>query len=234
MRSLFAPILALVIGLTSFASAQVPVDGGLCRWDMGPPTFSNPLATLSDTACFDLSPLSVIWLNNDGCACVVDMRIIGSFKACGQDPFAVPPGETEPPCESFEFSYSITGASTTQGNFMGEFLDGTATPNNQPPPVWYEEAMPVPCGDVFVFDMTTECRCTTTIERTRPARVIPGSITFRGGQTISIAPVNASVTYIETVVVCEDGDSVGQFSAYCVEDCDPLDPPANIPIEAAP
>lgn len=228
-----ATILAMLLVTAGLHAQGVPGGSDDCQWDMGPPTFGAGSASLEDSACVDLSPLSVIWLDSSGCDCTVDMRIVGSYRSCNSVyPAIGAPGA----CENYSYDLQIVAASSTQGNFMGVTASGTTT--GQPPPIFFVDVATVPCDDTFVFSMGTSCSCFYEVVD-RSIYVAPPAPGSSGPELASssntAAPVRAvvQVTTTSTAVSCTSGELNSQFSAYCVQDCDTNDPADPIPIEGS-
>ena len=146
MKTLLALLLSTLV--SGSLLAQGPDDQ--CEWNAGPPTFGAP-SNLVDTACVDVSPLTVIHLDSTGCECLADVRVVGAFRSCGSVWTTI--GQSGG-CEEYTYSMNITAVSSSLGNTMGTSMSGTTS--GQPPPIFYVDAQVIPCDDVFVFSMNSE------------------------------------------------------------------------------
>lgn len=215
-------LILVAVALALFPALILASD--LCEWHMGPsgPTFSSggPAASLQSTDCMELDSSSVIWLRSDGCVCVADVRIIGSYRACDSvQPTTV--GSDDSACDYFSWSHSIIGWSSSNGNMIGEWEQGSSA-NYPPLPVVYEEAQVVPCGDTFAFAMLSDCECQRHVSRA----VVETVVDPFSGASSNIATIETS---LETV--CGSPGNNGSFRADCLNDCGIGYEAANIPIE---
>lgn len=141
MKSLITVLLLL---LCSSLHAQ-------CAWNDNVVGQNGSGPTMEGTECFEVSPLSVVWLESDNCKCHVDIRIIGRMTPC------------DPTCQSTSFAYSGIGITAGSGNNrIGVQRTGSITPNNHPPMIRWVEEMDVECGSPFVFDFSVRCGCDQT------------------------------------------------------------------------
>lgn len=187
-----------------------------CAWnpDVLPgeeaPATGEGVPTIADGDCFEVSPLSVVWLESDGCECVMDSRIVGRFRHC------------DPECDIYLFGYSIGAAATGDGSsLMGESLSGESTPTNPPPIVFFDDTMKVECGSVAAFRFSVSCEC--YVEEDVEIQL--------AAHTPSGAPVPVStVTVTQILPVCWGSQTLCEFSAVCDQECSASSPPPPIPV----
>lgn len=178
------------------------IDGG----------YSGP--AIIDSPCLDVDPISVVWLESEGCQCIADCRILGRWMACD--------GQDVSTCEEFDFGYSIVGIpSGNPAALIGQEFSGTADPGNPPPVVFFDQSASVDCGGLFLFAVEANCSCLRTIQ----VMVID----VVGAGTGHMVAVTTSIPTPTTV--CSTSDTLARFSAQCNVECDPASPPPSIPIQ---
>jgi hypothetical protein len=106
---------------------------------------------------------------------------------------------------------------------MGEADASTTISGFAPPVIFFDEMMDVDCGATFLFDFSVSCSCTRTIETV--------DVIFEVDvDTDSISVVE--VVTVERQVVCgPHTETLANFVALCNQECDPSNPPDDIPIE---